>query len=420
MAILSLLLIFSMPTYAYFLKEGSLGLSPENPILVYSVEDLRRIGNDEEWTPDKHYKLMSDIVFEKPERGQSNWTPIGSPNYPFVGTFDGNNKIISGIVIVGLPSAYAGFFGRISGNTALIKNLGIVDISINNASTKASIGGLVGLNNGGTIRDSYVIGQMEYGTTTGGIASINYGIIDNCYFSGSITNGHTVGGIVGINEGYIGNSHVNINMGKEGISIAGGIAGEVYALRRSSIIEKCSSIGTIYGSTASGGIIGSLVDIPSNDYYTTIQDCFSSAQVFGYLDIGGIVARMAHAIVDRCYFSGTVTITRTTIGYSPACVGGLVGIILSGILRNCVLISIGEYHSPYLRIGALFGTAGGYDNFENNRVIPMDNLNMLENAQVEDIFVNELIGWDFTSPNPVWEFTKDEKLPQLVSRKLLE
>ena len=43
----------------------------ESPYLIYTLEDLKRIGNDEEWTLDKHYKMMNDIVLGKPNETES-------------------------------------------------------------------------------------------------------------------------------------------------------------------------------------------------------------------------------------------------------------------------------------------------------------------------------------------------------------
>lgn len=55
----------------------------EDPYLIYSETDLRKIGNDESWTLEKSYKLMVDIILAKPTNGQSNWVPIGTFGDPY-------------------------------------------------------------------------------------------------------------------------------------------------------------------------------------------------------------------------------------------------------------------------------------------------------------------------------------------------
>ena len=109
-----------------------------------------------------------------------SWTPIadcmGDPITVYSGTFDGNNKTVSGLYFNG-NSSYIGLFGssEIDGN---IKNVGVVD--------------------------SYFKGN-EY---VGGVCGSNYGTITNCYNAGNLTaiqSGANIGGICGDTDGTITN-----------------------------------------------------------------------------------------------------------------------------------------------------------------------------------------------------------------------
>ena len=155
----------------------------ENPYMIYTVEDLRRVGSDEEWSLDKHYKLMNDIILEKPEEGKSNWTPIGGESgKSFTGTFDGNGKTITGMTITSAYGNAIGLFARLTGEKAMIENLGLLDVKI--------------------IMDEY--DKLEW-PPTGGLVGVNWlGTVRNCYSTGFVSvRTSMLGGLVGLNEGLV-------------------------------------------------------------------------------------------------------------------------------------------------------------------------------------------------------------------------
>ena len=147
-----------------------------------------------------------------------SWTPIadwmGNRTTQYSGTFDGNNKTVSGLYFNG-DSTCIGLFGS-SESDGNIKNVGVVDsyfkgndsvggVCGNNAGTitncynagnltaiesSADIGGICGYNNGGTIANCYNTGTV---TATGSIASVggvcgcSIAPISNCYNTGTVT-----------------------------------------------------------------------------------------------------------------------------------------------------------------------------------------------------------------------------------------
>lgn len=111
------------------------------------------------------------------------WTPIadwmGNRTTQYSGTFDGNNKTVSGLYFNG-DSTCIGLFGS-SESDGNIKNVGVVDSYFKG---NDSVGGVCG-NNAGTITNCYNAGNLtaiESSATIGGICGYNFGPIKNCYY----------------------------------------------------------------------------------------------------------------------------------------------------------------------------------------------------------------------------------------------
>ena len=169
------------------------------------------------------------------------WTPIadwmGNRTTQYSGTFDGNNKTVSGLYFNG-DSTCIGLFGS-SESDGNIKNVGVVDsyfkgndhvggVCGNNAGTitncynagnltaiesSATVGGICGYNNGGTVTNCYNTGTV---TATGSVASVggvcgcSIAPISNCYNIGTVTatsSGADISGICGYNFGPIKNCY---------------------------------------------------------------------------------------------------------------------------------------------------------------------------------------------------------------------
>ena len=169
------------------------------------------------------------------------WTPIadwmGNRTTQYSGTFDGNNKTVSGLYFNG-DSTCIGLFGS-SESDGNIKNVGVVDsyfkgndhvggVCGNNAGTitncynagnltaiesSATVGGICGYNNGGTVTNCYNTGTV---TATGSVASVggvcgcSTELILNCYNIGTVTatsSSADISGICGYNFGPIKNCY---------------------------------------------------------------------------------------------------------------------------------------------------------------------------------------------------------------------
>lgn len=140
-----------------------------------------------------------------------SWTPIADCMEDHItqysGTFDGNNKTVSGLYFNG-NSTRIGLFGS-SESDGNIKNVGVVDSYFKG---NDFVGGVCGRNSG-TITNCYNAGNLtaiESSATIGGICGYNDGTVTNCYNTGTVTaTGQvaSVGGVCGCSTAPISNCY---------------------------------------------------------------------------------------------------------------------------------------------------------------------------------------------------------------------
>ena len=183
-----------------------------------------------------------------------SWTPIadcmGDPITVYSGTFDGNNKTVSGLYFNG-NSSYIGLFGssEIDGN---IKNVGVVDSYFKG---NEYVGGVCG-SNYGTITNCYNAGNLtaiQSGANIGGICGDTDGTITNCYNTGTVTAtdpNTDIGGICALPYGWDQNCYYLADTEDEngGKTIAQFASGEVaYLLSQGGTIDEVTYDGSIWG-----------------------------------------------------------------------------------------------------------------------------------------------------------------------------
>ena len=169
------------------------------------------------------------------------WTPIadwmGNRTTQYSGTFDGNNKTVSGLYFNG-DSTCIGLFGS-SESDGNIKNVGVVDSYFKG---NDHVGGVCG-NNAGTITNCYNAGNLtaiESSATVGGICGYNNGgTVTNCYNTGTVTATGSVASVGGVC----------------GCSIAP--------------ISNCYNIGTVTAASSSADISGIC-----GYYFGPIKNCY--------------------------------------------------------------------------------------------------------------------------------------------------
>lgn len=91
----------------------------EEYYLLTTEEDLQAIG--------KRYPLSGNYILENDITLSGEWTPIGTPDEPFTGIFDGNGYIIDNLTVT-KKTDDIGFFGAAKG--AIIKDLVLENANI--------------------------------------------------------------------------------------------------------------------------------------------------------------------------------------------------------------------------------------------------------------------------------------------------
>lgn len=257
----------------------------EDPYLIYTAEGLKAfrdkanggeryafatlmndiVLNDGTFDADGNYTAADGSAAE-PEK----WTPIGTDNNQYRGTFDGNGKTVKGLYINIEGDEPAGLFG--STTSPKIKNL-TVDGSV---AGKRYVGGILGFSTGG--------------------------LIENCTNNASVT---------------------VANLGSESYAYVGGIAGLSYAK-----LIGCGNTGKITVKNITeianvGGLAGYQM--------FEITDCYNTGDVSGEagtLYLGGIAGSIGQGVVSNCYSTGKLDSTGSTTVY----LGGILG--LNGILYD--------------------------------------------------------------------------------------
>lgn len=161
-------------------------------VTVDSAEELRKLA---EYT--KENKITKGVLFilnqieETLDVSGADWTPIGTPEHPFMGSFDGSGVTITGLRISGVD--YAGLFGVVSG--AEIHDVTLKDAGVTGAVYAGGIAGCA--KDSSWIYDVAVSGAVN-GTSAGGlVGSLEYSSLLNSYSGVAVTGGDCAGGTVG-------------------------------------------------------------------------------------------------------------------------------------------------------------------------------------------------------------------------------
>ena len=227
----------------FTLQDASAANSASNPYLITTAEDLEALASivNTGSRLDGYYKQTADITLS------DEHTAIGnSSNTPFKGIYDGDNKVIKGLLINQAEGTYQGLFGR-------AKNATITNVIIENCDITAK---------------DYVGGICGHASET---------TISNCKVSGAIK---TADGVDGMYHG--------------------GIAGSIYDKPISSCVNTASVKGNNSKSQYYGGIVG-------EGSWTIITDCFNAGIVEGTLYVGSIVGSNGASRLNNNYHTTTTT-----------------------------------------------------------------------------------------------------------------
>lgn len=255
------------------------------------------------------------------------WLPIGyDTDFPFSGTVQGNNHVISNLWITGLNRPFLGLFGQSIGGEYydIILDTAVID----------DVGG----SSGALVANMYTNGIMEncharnvditiIGSNVGGLVGsvMTDSYVKNCSFSGNVTGTNQVGGLVA----QIWDKSTLSGSWSEGTVtgeyIVGGLIGfATMSFRQNSdnLVKNCYSQADVT-ATDQAGMAGGFYGFAQTN--VTIKNCYSTGTVTSPSNAGGFAGKVGNIIVENVYFdtesSGFSNAIGTIQGEDPGIIG---------------------------------------------------------------------------------------------------
>lgn len=323
----------------------------------------------------------------------ANWTPIGTPEKPFNGIFNGNGYSIKNLSIVETEGkegkAYIGFIGY--AKDAIIKNVTFENVYLNIACldidhSQGHIGAVAGsLEGTSTIENVTVKGDIKIESTFDANGASRVAVVagGNSYGNVTMKNVHVIA-----NDG----SYLKAN------NNVGALAGQLQGI---SVFENCSSNIDVTGKKFfAGGIIGLAAGNQTFINCHTTGDVVVTAgregRAHDQYRVGGIAGGWADnvktpCVLENCTYSGNVSGTNANGDVAaPLDYMGYVGrgYALAGCAGSTVIVNgVG-----FVQKNNTAADAGIYDIFY--QVTTLDELQdvLNSNESVAAVFMNDIEG----------------------------
>lgn len=251
---------------------GGIGTS-DDPFLIKTAEDLKTLSeyiNNGIVGNGVSVKLNNNIDCESLE----DFMPIGTSDYFFDGTFDGDNMTITKLEFVASDYAsYAGLFGKV-GENALVKDLTLDHCTISGGIEN---GAVVGYMSSGTVQNCTVTNSNV--STSGDVSSpycggiVGYaqgGTVSNCVVNGCTITATTTtddgvpytGGIIGDTNGDVTISGCEVSGTEQNPTIISSTHNESYA---GGIVANCEGTAAEGSATITGCSVKGKVTVSAED-----------------------------------------------------------------------------------------------------------------------------------------------------------
>ncbi|MDN4067628.1 copper amine oxidase N-terminal domain-containing protein [Paenibacillus vini] len=268
--------------------------------LISTASDLDQVRDD----LDGDYRLMNNI-----DLSGVDWTPIGSREVPFTGSFDGNGYTISNLTL-DVTDDYYGLFGYIASNTdKLIGNVKLTEVDITYAGNGLqNIGSFAGYvkNEVSRIDVEGVISIKHLTKNLGGIVG-SAKKVESSSFTGRVvvelqnaitfSPGVAMGGIAGsMLEGD--NLSSSITVQGNSMGYFGGISGQAYVVKNSNsdlTFNIDNSLNYV------GGIVGFLPSVINRD-----EDGLPGYDNANYLDFNNNTVKMSGQVKSATKIAGII------------------------------------------------------------------------------------------------------------------
>lgn len=313
------------------------------------LAQLRLMVNSGKIGANTTFVLANDIDLSKYSSGEG-WSPIGTWDAEFQGTFDGNGFVIKNLYIKSDAHLLHGLFG--SANNAEIKNVGIASGNIDGY----LCGAVVAQAENSNITNCFSNIDIASIFSGGGLIGIMKGNVSYCYATGDVKDKASsvdvsiqrIGGLIGqAGYGKVEYCYAEGNVTSHFINVIGGLIGYGY---KNLSLTNCYATGDVK-TTASNGCAAGLVSITEPNL--NVKDCYTTGDIFGLGNAGGLIASFdGYSIVTNSYSTGDI------IGDNHA--GGIFG---QGSGKGGFTITITNCHATGNikakdAAGGLFGRAG--------------------------------------------------------------
>jgi hypothetical protein len=322
--------------------------SADDPFQIETADHLLYLSStsaQSDW--DKHFVQTADI-----DLNDCTWTPIGTLNDPFTGTYDGDGRVISKLTVGDGTASDQGLFGFALG--ASLEGIRLVDATVRGV---GHLGALVGRAVGLTMIDNSSVTGASSVEGTGGHLGGLVGRLDSwsTVSAGSISrssstaqvngregqgpNGEEgsqyVGGLIGIARGGGSISESFATGAVAGYKRVGGLIGQTGPV----FVRRTYADGAVRGTTHVGGLVG------DSDSATEVVDSFATGAVTGTLDsrphpsfgvegtwfVGGLVGMVNTSVtIANSYSTGRVEVEAGAVANFGQ-IGGFVGRMLGAV-----------------------------------------------------------------------------------------
>ncbi|MBP9989692.1 MAG: hypothetical protein KBT46_09385, partial [Ruminococcus sp.] len=275
-------------------------------------------------TPSANARVTADLLLNINVNSDDfsivEWTPIGTAEHPYTGTFDGGGYNIAGIYTsteAGLNRTNVGLFGYVG--TGTVKNTVVIDGKIQGVE---NVGGIAGYLFGGTIQNcccsSEVCGDRAVGGIVGNIGNTSTTKVNNCCMLGTITGTNVqgdesylqnVGGIVGYNN----RSTVSqcFTFGKINAPLARNVGGLIGNNSSGALSYSYNTSLLVNGRTLVGGIVGYNNNGSVSYAYTAGKVSGTGSSKIG-IAFGEVVGTVSSCYYDSAYVSASNTVSSAT------------------------------------------------------------------------------------------------------------
>jgi len=267
--------------------------SADSPYVIRNIRQLQWVRN----ALSAHFRLGCHINAEETSswnNGQG-FTPLGTYEEPFLGTFDGNNYAITALHINRPDMNDVGLFGRIGSpdsHEGVVTDLRLVDADITGAKSVGIAAGMVLGTMSNCCVTGTVAGQAPESQTGGTVGLVYGGTLAQCSANVAITGIQALGGIAGrIMKGACVSeccATVEIN----GSSHCGGLVGRV----DDATLSQSFAAGTISSIESAGGLAG------STQKNAKVYECYSLCVVSADSDAGGLVGSQQAGMLKDAFF----------------------------------------------------------------------------------------------------------------------